>query len=113
MDVRRAAMPNLEMRVWRQVGIGDSDATNHLTLGHGLLLPDVGTIQRAVDRIVAAAVIDDHRQPIGAELSDTDDPSVGDTRLFPTLALMPAIPAIAVFRRLRFSRCRRASHHCG
>ena len=48
-------------------------------------------VQRSVNRVVAAAVIDDHGQPVRPELPDADDLAVGaPTRtLVPTLALMP------------------------
>jgi hypothetical protein len=38
----RSRVTDLEVDVRRQVGIGDADATDHLSLGHHLLLPDVG-----------------------------------------------------------------------
>src|SRR5207344_85806 len=73
----RTAMPDLEMQMCRKVGVGDANPANHLALRHALLLFDVRSIQRSVDRVVAAAVIDDHRQTVRSELPDADDLSVG------------------------------------
>ena len=51
----------------------------------------VGARERSVDRVVAAAVIDDHREAVRAELSDAHDLARRrpTCTLVPTVALMP------------------------
>src|SRR5438552_7886158 len=46
---RRPTMTNLEMQMRRELGIGDSNAADHLTFDHGLVLLDVRTRERAID----------------------------------------------------------------
>src|SRR5512132_1798956 len=73
----RSAVANLEVKMGGKIRVGDADATDHLALRDGLQLPHVGAVQRSVDRVVAAAVIDDDGQTVGSELPHADDFSVG------------------------------------
>src|SRR5579862_3491926 len=66
----RSAMPNLEMEMWWELGIRHADFADDLSLGHDLLRANVGAVERAVDRVVAAAVVDDHREAVRSELAD-------------------------------------------
>ena len=64
---------NLEVEMRRELGVGHADFPDYLPLDDELLRAHVGFVEGAVDRIVAAAVIDDHGEAVRAELADVDD----------------------------------------
>src|SRR5918992_5482956 len=75
---RRTALPDLEVQVRAELRVGDADRAERLTLGHARTLGDLGAAERAVDRVVAAAVLHDHGEPVGAEPRHLEHLARGD-----------------------------------
>src|SRR6266550_1461388 len=61
-----SASSNLKMKMWRQRRISRTDGPDHLTLGYMRTFRHRHSLERAVHRIVAAAVLEDDGISIGA-----------------------------------------------
>ena len=60
----RAAVPDLEMQVWRKIGVGDPDSPDLRAFLDRFMEPHVRPRERSVDRLVAAAMFDDDRRAV-------------------------------------------------
>src|SRR3954471_12893538 len=93
-------MTNLEVQVRGKLRIGHADRADDLPLRHGLLIARVAGGERAVDRVVAAPVIDDHRTVIidhgGGDYSIYGSLSPSDARNQQTVTKGQVIGAVGV-----------------